>query len=185
MPTESSLTYEEAASGVEVDTVQIDGTDHVQCVNPRPVVGRLKVSSSGLTTATTEYSAGDQLGAGLEFTTAARFSGGSGIIQSATLVDDAAIVGTVDLFLFSQAATPAADNAAWAFSDADVQNFLGYITFPPPTTNANNGVSTVNVAGLAYVCAATSLFGYLVTRKAHTFFGAVDDVTVSLVVAKD
>lgn len=184
MVTESNVTIDEG-TGTNIDSVQIDGTDEVQCVNPRPVVARIKVSSAGLTTASTAYSADDQLGTELTFANAARFSGGSGIIQSATLLDDAAIVGTVDLYLFDQTVTPASDNAAAAFSDADMQNCLGIITFPPPTTDANNGISTVNVSGLAYVCNGTSLFGSLVTRSGHTFFGAVDDLTVSLVVAKD
>lgn len=161
------------------------GTGAAIAVDPRPKVSRVKVSSAGLTTATTAYVAGDQLGTILEFTNAVRSSGGSAVIQSATLVDDAAIVGAVDLFLFDRSVTLAADNAAAAFSDADMQNCLGVLSFVPPKTNANNGVATLAIAGLAVVANATSLFGALVTRAGHTFFGAVDDLTVSLVIAQD
>lgn len=154
-------------------------------VDPRGSTNRIQVASTGLTTATTAYTNGDQLGALIEFTNVARASGGGAVIQSATLLDKAKLVGGVDLFLFDRSVTAAADNAANAFSDADMLNCLGVLTFPGPRVSANNNIATAEMSGLAVVCNATSIFGALVTRSDHTFFGAVDDLVVSLTVLQD
>lgn len=170
----------------------LDGTDAIPgtaarglSVDPRPKTSRVKVSTSGLTTATTAYVTGDQLGGQLEFPNAVRSAGASGVVLSAVLIDDAKVVGAVDLYLFDRSVTPAADNAAAAFSDADMQFCLGVLSFPAPEQTANNGVATIEASGLAIVPNATSLYGCLVAQAGHTFFGAADDLTVALVIAQD
>lgn len=154
-------------------------------VDPRLKVVRTQVSSAGLTTSTTAYSVDDQLGTILDFANTPRASGGSATIQSATLLDKAKVVGAVDLYLFDRSVTLATDNAANAFSDADMMFCLGVISFPAPPVTANNGLSTVPIVGLSVVMNATSLYGALVTRTAHTFFGAATDLVVSLLVVQD
>lgn len=143
-------------------------------------------TSAGLTTATTAYTAGDQLGTELSFTTTARFSAGGLQVVSGVLVDKADITGAVDLFLFESTVTPAADNAANAWSDADMAKCVGVISFPQPFDSANNRVA-VAVGGLPLVIqpGVTTLFGHLVTRSAHTFFGAVTDLVVRLGIIAD
>ena len=128
-------------------------------VDPRRKAARIQASSAGLTTATTAYVAGDQLGGLLTFSNAARAAGGSGIIQTATLLDKADDHRGRGPLLFDRSVTLAADNAAVAFSDADMDYCLGVLSFVPPKTNANNGVATLAIAGLAVVCNGTSLFG--------------------------
>jgi hypothetical protein len=172
--------------GTDGGTARIPGTvARGLAVEPRANTSRIQVSSAGLTTATTAYVAGDQLGTILEFTNASRTAGAPSEIRSATLLDKAKIVGAVDLYLFDRSVTLAADNAANGFSDADMAYCLGILRFPPPVVNANNGLATIEASGLAVVPNATSLFGALVTRSGHTFFGAATDLVVSLVVARD
>ena len=154
-------------------------------VDPHGATVRKQATSAGLTTATTAYTAGDQLGTILSFTNAVRASGGAGSIVSATLLDKAKILGAVDLYLFDQSVTLAADNAAADFSDADNVNCLGILQVPPPKTTASNGLAIVEFSGLGIECAATTLYGALVTRSGHTFFGAVGDIVVSLLIAQD
>lgn len=161
------------------------GTARALWVDNRSVTPRKQVSSAGLTTAATAYVANDQLGTILEFTNAVRDSGGSGQIVSATLLDKAKIVGAVDLYLFDRSVTLAADNAVADQSDADMMFCLGVLRFPAPLTATSNGISTIETSGLGIACNATSLFGALVTRSGHTFFGAVGDLVVSLLIAQD
>lgn len=161
------------------------GTSGVVYVDPRPSVSRIQVASAGLTTGTTAYTAGDQLGTILDFANAARVSGGTGTILSATLVDKAKIVGAVDLYLFDRSVTLASDNAAADFSDGDMLYSVGMIRFPAPQTVTSNGFSVVESSGLSFALNATSLYGALVTRSGHTFFGAAGDLVVSLVIAQD
>lgn len=164
------------------DTGSGDGALYVDV---RQKVSRVQVSSAGLTTATTAYVTGDQLGTILDFTNSVRISGSSATLQSATLLDKAAVVGAVDLYLFDRSVTLAADNAAAAFSDADMMFCLGILRFPSTTTGTGNGFATIEASGLSVVSNATSIFGALVTRSGHTFFGAVGDLVTSLVWAQD
>jgi hypothetical protein len=160
--------------------------DPVVSAIPAPQAKRIQVQSAGLTTATTAYASGDQLGTILTFTNAVRQTGTTGVIQSATLLDQSQVIGAVDLFLFTQSVTLAADNAAASFSDADMLNCLGIISFPAPTAVAAvNSISTV-VSGLGITCAATSLFGALVTRSANAVFaGGATSLAVSLHILQD
>lgn len=151
-------------------------------VDPHPTLSRIQVQSAGLTTATTAYVAGDQLGTQLTFANASRASGQGGTIRTATLLNANSIVGAVDLFLFDRSVTVATDNAANSFSDADMAFCLGVLSFPVPVTSGANSLSTIEFSGLSFTTSATSLFGAMVTRSGHTFFSAVTDLTVSLVI---
>lgn len=153
-------------------------------VNPKPGTRHVQVQSAGLTTATTAYTANDQLGTILTFTTAVRVSGGTGVLQSAALLDQAAVTGAVDLYLFDRSVTLATDNAAAAFSDADMLFCLGVVSFPAPQGGTGNSIIEVT-SGLGISCNATSLFGALVTRAGHTFFGAVTNLAVRLHILQD
>jgi hypothetical protein len=158
--------------------------DPVVSAIPAPATRRIQVQSAGLTIATTAYTANDQLGTILTFANAVRQTGATGVIQAATLLDQAAVIGAVDLYLFDRTVTLAADNAAAAFSDADMLFCQGIISFPAPQGGTGNSIATV-VSGLGISCSATSLFGALVTRAGHTFFGAVTNLAVSLHILQD
>jgi hypothetical protein len=109
-------------------------------------------------------------------------STGAGTIASATLIDSANIVGAVDLYLFDQAVTPAPNNSAVNFSDADMQHFVGAISFPPPVSFVNNRAATVSAIGLSVSIGGTTLYGCLATLTSHTFFNSSTDITVNLVI---
>jgi hypothetical protein len=159
--------------------------DPVVSAIPAPAAKRIQVSAAGLTTATTAYTSGDQLGTILTFTNAVRQTGATGIVQSATLLDASAVVGAVDLYLFDRSVTLAADNAAAAFSDADMLFCLGVISFGTPIGGTGNSITTT-VAGLGIMPSATSLFGALVTRTANAVFaGGATSLAVSLHILQD
>ena len=139
------------------------------------------LSSSGLTTVTTAYTAGDVLGAEFVFA-AARASGRGVVITSAVLIDKAKVVQAVDAFVFDRASTPAADNAANSWADADAANCKGIIQFPAPTASALNGIAVAN-NNLPLVVKGNSsvnIYVVLVTRASHTFFGAATDLVLAL-----
>jgi hypothetical protein len=158
--------------------------DPVVSAIPAPATKRIQVQSAGLTTATTAYTSGDQLGTILTFANAVRQTGATGIIQSATLLDQAAVVGAVDLYLFDRSVTLAADNAAAAFSDADMLFCLGVISFAAPIGGTGNSIAT-SVSGLGIMPSGTSLFGALVTRTANAIFAAATNLAVSLHILQD
>lgn len=151
-------------------------------VDYREVLSEITYTSSGLTTATTGYALGDVLGSEITLTSMARANGGYFTIASALLVDKANITAAIDMFLFSAASTPAADNAANAWADADMLNLLGVIHFSDAITSANNRLVQGTNLPLTLKCGSstTSVFAVLVTRTAHTFFGAVGDLVAKL-----
>lgn len=142
-------------------------------------------TSAGLTTATTAYVTGDQLGTELSFTSIVR-TGKGAVINSAVLVDKAKVTGSVDLFLFDASVTPAADNAANSWSDADMLKCIGIVHFTDSVTSALNSVNAAtNLPIVVKPGTGTTIYGHLVTRSGHTFFGAVGDLVVRLGVLRD
>lgn len=146
---------------------------------------RIAVTSGGLTTATTAYTAGDQLGTQFTLANAARASGGTGRIVGIVLLDETDIIGAVDVIFTRASITLAADNAAYAISDADAANVIAIV----PLTAAdlgNNRVAQAANLSIPYDCSGgTSLYCSLVTRTAHTFFGATTSLKLQVFVERD
>lgn len=152
-------------------------------VDPRPNLSRLTQTSAGLTTASTAYTAGDQLGSQWSFTSAARSSGGAGIIRAAALLDKADVIGGVDVYLFRASITPASDNAAVSFSDSDMDSWIGTIQLPYADDTGANRAAYAGGLQVPYDCSGgTTLYAATVTRSGHTFFGATSDLRLSLFV---
>lgn len=151
--------------------------DSARVMSHRDTV-RVAVQSGGLTTATTAYTAGDQLGTMFNLTGMARANGGGGTIVGVTLTSAADIIGAVDVVLFRANITLAADNAAFAISDTDVLEFAGLIQLTGAWDIGNNRVAQQFNLSVPYVCGSstTTLYAALVTRSAHTFFGAATNL---------
>lgn len=144
---------------------------------------KLTGASSSLTTASTAYTDGDQLGAIIAMNIGAT----NAIILSAVLIDKANIIGAVDCFIWDRSVTLASDNAAGpAVSDADALFGLGCIEFPYPKLLGNNREATIDSIGLGVTAnASTTIYLSLVTRSGHTFFGAATDLQVLISYTKD
>lgn len=155
-------------------------------VRNRQTVTRSRVASASLTTASTAYTAGDQLGTMLAFTSAASANGGTGTIVSAVLLDKADVITDVRLHFFRSNVTLAADNSAFAVSDTDMQDHCGYLQMPSAIDVGGNRISTLGNIGLGYdTGAGTTLYVALETRSGHTFFGAATDLNLTLTLLLD
>lgn len=143
--------------------------------------GQLVLTSAGLTTATTAYTDGDQLGT---LITALGSGNPAGyLITDVTLVDKANILGAAELFLFDRSVTLAADNAAGpAVSGAHALFSQGTIQLPYPSLAGNNRISGID--SIARIVRpnvpANGFFIALVTRSSHTFFGAAGDIQLTI-----
>ena len=131
----------------------------------------------------TQYTAGDVISDNATNSTipvfvAARFPGGGGIVHSVALIDsaDEATNLSADLFLFNRFPnTVAADNAAYAPTDTDLESAIGAISLDGTSAgnfkagNANAIIQTTSV-GLVFQCSSDSqlLYGVLVARNAYT-----------------
>lgn len=146
-------------------------------------------TSSGLTTATTAYTAKDVLGSVLTFTGVGSANGGLFRIESLIAADKANILGPFELHLFNASPTSqGADNAAYAINDTEVLTEIGMVSgYFVGTGSANR--SAYGAMGLPIVgkCggSTTSIYGVLVTLSGHTFFGAAGDIQVTLAGVQD
>jgi len=140
---------------------------------------------------TAAYGTGDSLAGLLTFTNAARGNGGSGIIQSITVLDRTqAQRAAMDILFFDRSVTVAAANAALAMSVADMATCLGVVSIGPYNTawagTPLNSISTLTNLGLPYVLEAStsSLFAAVAVRGTPTY-GTSGDITISLTVMQD
>lgn len=167
------------ANGTAAAKVDANGKLSVVQAIPK----RTSVTSSGLTTATTAYVAGDQLGARFDFAGQALATGGGGYIESIFLNDETAIIGTVTAWIFRDTVTAASDNAAFSISDADAQKLVGPPVTLGPVYSATLSFNAGWYGSIPYDCAATSLYVLLQTNGGHTFFGAATSLKLTLTTA--
>lgn len=178
--------YFKLVDGTPDGTVPITGDERGLWVVPHLDLQRIEVTSAGLTTSSTAYTAGDQCGTQFTFANAARITGGSGLVRAVYLTSAADITGPFDLMLSDSSITLAADNAAYAISDADALKTLPPVQLAGSLDIGNNRIAFATNLTVAFTCVGgTSLYGGLITRTGHTFFGAVGDIAVSLFVERN
>ena len=127
---------------------------------------------------TSAYASGDSLHTAVISFANAVGSSLTGYIEKMVVVDAAVQSQPLELWLFSATVTPAAANAAHSISDADAALCIGVIPSGAYYASALNSVSVAKGVNLAIKCAATTLFGILVTRGTPTY--AAGSLTVSL-----
>lgn len=164
------------------------GSDGVAYVDPRRKVVRVQDASSGVTTASTTYTAGDQVGALQSAASAFRATALSGTITGVVLVDEGDVCPTTagyDLYLWYSDPTLASDNAAGpAMSDADSAVLVGKIELPAFRDEGSNRTS-VWYGAVDVVSSDTSLRYSYVTRGDHNFFAAADDLNITFIIVQD
>lgn len=145
----------------------------------RPTTSIIRVQTSVTRPAdVTAYAAGDAMSdsttaptsGGFTFTSAARKSGGSGIIIAATFCtdNDPATRLAGELFIFDQAVTNINDNAAFVVSDAEIKTCVGVVPFSLFDAG-NNGFCAVNNIAIPFVCVGTANLRFLLrVRNAYT-----------------
>lgn len=134
------------------------------------------------------YSAGDAVGGLLTFANAARVAGGGGVIKGVLIIDDAGQDAELELWLFNQTFTAMADNAAWAPSEADLENWIGTISTEESTNGwlAAGTPSTIDIeVSRRYDLTGTSIFGQLVNPSDTPTYVATDDLTVKICLLQD
>lgn len=152
--------------------ISVSSTGEMQTLARRDLQ-RISVGVTGVTTATTAYTAADQVGTLVTIANAARVTGGSGTIVGVTLIDQSDIIGAYDIIFFDSTVTLAADNAAFAISDADSLKIVASVQLAGAFDLTNNRLAQAYNLAVPYVCSGgTSLFAALLTRGGHTFFTA-------------
>jgi hypothetical protein len=123
---------------------------------------------------TTAYTVNDALSdstsaptsGGFTFTSAARKSGGSGIITDAiiTTAADAATLLQGEIWLFNTSVTNVNDNTAFAVSDAEIKTCVGKIPFTLEDAG-NNGFAHVQNLNIGFTCSGSANLRFLIRVK--------------------
>ena len=156
----------------DYSAISVSSTGEMQTVARRDLQ-RISVGVTGVTTTTPAYTAADQVGTLVTIANAARVTGGSGTITGVVLIDQSDIIGAYDIIFFDSTITPAADNAAFAISDADSLKIVASVQLAGAFDLTNNRLAQAYNLAVPYVCSGgTSLFAALLTRGGHTVFTA-------------
>jgi hypothetical protein len=161
-----------------------------QNVRSRKDLVRVTVQSGGLTTTASAYAVGDQVGTQFTIAGCARESGGSGMIVGVALVQGNTIesIGAMDVMFTDSSITLAADNAAYAISDADALKIVGMAQLSGAYDIGNNRLAQAYNLAIPYVCSGgTSLYASLITRTAiaATPFTAATDLQLIVYVERN
>lgn len=174
-----------AGADGDYGAMSLSSTGELRTVAHRELT-RIAVDSGGLTTSVTAYTAGDQVGSQFSLTGAARASGGSGTIVAVQLISAADIIGAYDVVFSRSSITPAADNAAFAISDADAKAVIALVQLAGAFDIGNNRIAQAYNLAVPYDCSGgTTLYANLITRVGHTFFGATTDLQLCVWVERN
>lgn len=162
----------------------VSGSDGAAYTDPRPKKVRLSVtptiSAAGI------YAAKDAVGALMTFANAARFSGGSIVIEAVQVADKDQELADLELLLFDRSITAPTDNAVFDPTDTESTQCIGsvYISRGFYADLNDNSVAAINDVGLSAVLNGTDLYGVLVARSTPTYT-ATTDLTVTLTIRQD
>jgi hypothetical protein len=190
-----------AGSGSPIAVRSIDqGNGLVDVQYVASFTERFRISATPTISSSPAYTSGDVLGTLMSFTSAARVSGFGGIITGVQVLDKTqAQRAAMTLLLSGTSFTAAADNAAFAPSDADSALIQAQIEILSTHYNTawagtplnsiatvphNDAASSPNIMRIPYVCSATTLYGLLVVRGTPTYT-STSDIIVSLNVELD
>jgi hypothetical protein len=158
----------------ESGVVQSAGTatDPVHVLTPQS-----KIVSPTITVSTSVYEAGDCVGGKLTLTDAVRASGGSGVLQTITIVDSSNINPALEIIIFNSNPTAATltDGSAIAFS-TDVSKVIQRIPVYASdyTTVGGVAIATITPGMIVQAVGSANLYAALNAVAAHDFVAATD-----------
>ena len=135
---------------------------------PRPF--SLPFTSAGLTTAVTAYTSGDQLGTEINLSFATPHTQ-LVVVTGIYMLDISNVIGATDFYFFNGASTPAADNAAASWSDANILKLIAVINATQVNTSGANKTVTWTGRMPFQLNSGESLLLNLVTRTGNAVFG--------------
>lgn len=173
VPAASTIYYQFVKLDVGTDGVStpLESDTVLKAMPVTPRTKRVQIAATGLATgiSTSKYTEKFVVGPTLQFTTAARVAGGTGLVRSVTVGDLDRQRAGFDLALFSQTVT-ATDNSVFNPNLTDISRCVGILRLPDmggwrdfSTTSAVTYI--VPEGGLPYTCLATTLFGVLILRS--------------------
>lgn len=176
--------YVKLADGTPNGTAGIGGTANGLYVTPHQDMQVLTLQVPGNTAA--PHAANSQIGTAISLGSAVRNAGGSGTILGVSLVDDDAVIGSVDVAFFNTTLTTPVANAATfdLTASADQLKLVEIVSLNYALGFTSFRFSRLMGLNIPYTCVGTSLVAYLIARTAATFTSTTG-LTLNVYVARD
>jgi hypothetical protein len=120
------------------------------------VGGRTAIADVTLTLDTAAYASGDVLADTQEIVNAVREAGGTGILQSLTVIDEANQGVAFTVYLLDANQAMGAENAAPTIADTPARDFLGYVDVFTSDYKDLGGVRVATIRGIGLPLKAES-----------------------------
>lgn len=142
--------------------------------------------SGGLTTSTTAYTAGDQVGSVFSISNASRWTGGTGSIVGVSLTDRNDVIGAYDVVFSRASLTLAGNNSPWSVSDDDSMHIIEVVQLGGAIDLGGNRFARAMGINVPFdTGAGTTLYASLITRTDHTFFTNATDLQLTVYLIQD
>ena len=147
----------------------------------------LRVFEATITTSSSPaYTANDAVGGLVTINNFVLSADQAARLESVILIDKGAQKAQTDLFFYRSAVTGGTDNAAYAPSDADAAECIGYVAIAAADYKdhgTSNAVATKALVGLSFALPSKSIYVQAVTRGTPTYTGT-SDLVLKLVVGQ-
>jgi hypothetical protein len=162
----------------DYSAISVSSTGEMQTLARRDLV-RLQSAITFTGSPPAAYVSGDQFGALVTLTGAARLSGGTGTITGVTINSASVLIGAFDVLFFESTVGVPADSGAFTITDADGLKLIGIVPLSGAYSLGANRISQAFNVAVPYVCVGgTSLFAAIITRSAFTL--AAGDFTSNI-----
>jgi hypothetical protein len=157
--------------------IQVSSAPEASELHLGEIGGSSKIVTPTITVSTDAYEAGDCVGGKITLTDAMRVSGGSGVLQSITVIDVSATKPALELLIFNADPTAATltDQAAVALS-TDISKVIHRIPIYTSdyTTVASVSIADITVNKVVEAVGSDNLYAVIVATGAHDFVAATD-----------
>jgi hypothetical protein len=157
--------------------IQVSSAPEASELHLGEIGGSSKIVTPTITVSTSVYEAGDCVGGKITLTDAMRVSGGSGVLQSITVIDVSATKPALELLLFNADPTAATltDQAAVALS-TDITKVMHRIPIYTSdyATVASVSIADITVNKVVEAVGSDNLYAAIVATGAHDFVAVTD-----------
>lgn len=172
------------AANLQATAVLAAGTADVGSVIVRQPQTWFELDVPGVANAVA-YASGDQFGTLITITNAARVTGAGGFINGIVYHDNDDVMGAIDIYFFNDTLTLAADNAAFAISDADARKLLYVANMTSVQDLGVQRFGQLQGLSVPYFCTGTSLFVAIVTKTTPTLTGGATGQRIRFALTRD
>jgi hypothetical protein len=187
--TAANLKVDLSGTAANSTAIKVDGSAVTQPVSGNVGGKTTTIKDTTAVSTSPAYSDGDCVGALRTLANAVTTSGGTGILESVTILDRANQKAGVEIYLFDANPTGATitDNAAFVFSTDDLK-VIGRVSVAAGDYVTHNSKATATIKGIGLALklnATTSMYAAVVLNGSTPTYAATTDVQITFGILQD